>query len=99
MAPWCRSPEKSSTCAPVLRGGAGLAGILATGRAPEFAEAQPKELGVADISAIAEWAAVPFAWIEKEATARSKRARDVQFFGKTLIPQELEIINAGKSGS
>src|SRR5260370_8310772 len=34
----------------------------------------------------------------KEAPARSRGALDVQFCGKTLIPQELEIINAVKSG-
>src|SRR5258708_9143599 len=83
----------------LLRAGAGMAGILATGRAPAFAQAQPKKLVFAHINAIPESAAVAFDWMAKEATARSKGALDVQFFGKTLIPQELEIINAVKSGS
>ena len=83
----------------VLRTGAGMAGILATGRAPVFAQAQPKKLVFAHINAIPESAAVAFDWMAKEATARSNGALDVQFFGKTLIPQELEVMNAVKSGS
>jgi tripartite ATP-independent transporter DctP family solute receptor len=35
----------------------------------------------------------------KEVNARSKGALEMQFFGKTLIPQELEIMNAVKSGN
>src|SRR3981081_4150338 len=83
----------------LLRAGAGMAGILATGRAPAFAQSAPKKLVFAHINAIPESAAVAFDWMAKEATAQSKGALDVQFFGKTLIPQELEIINAVKSGS
>src|ERR1700682_5671002 len=81
----------------LLRAGAGMAGILATGRAPAFAQAQPKKLVFAHINAIPESAAVAFDWMAKEATARSKGALDVQFFGKTLIPQELVIHNANKT--
>ncbi len=84
----------------LLRAGAGgMAGILATGRAPAFAQSSPKKLVFAHINAIPESAAVAFDWMAKEATAQSKGALDVQFFGKTLIPQELEIMNAVKSGS
>ncbi|MGA9286350.1 MAG: TRAP transporter substrate-binding protein, partial [Solirubrobacteraceae bacterium] len=83
----------------VLRASAGMAGIIATGRAPAFAQAQPKKLVFAHINAVPESAAVAFDWMAKEATARSNGALDVQFFGKTLIPQELEIMNAVKSGS
>jgi TRAP-type transport system periplasmic protein len=83
----------------LLRASAGMAGILATGRVPAFAQAQPKKLVFAHINAIPESAAVAFDWMAKEATAQSKGALDVQFFGKTLIPQELEIMNAVKSGS
>src|SRR6267142_1510946 len=83
----------------LLRAGAGMAGILATGRATAFAQAQPKKLVFAHINAIPESAAVAVDWMAKEATAQSKGALDVQFFGKTLIPQELEIMNAVKSGS
>ena len=83
----------------LLRASAGLAGILATGRAPAFAQAQPKKLVFAHINAIPESAAVAFDWMAKEVTAQSKGALEMQFFGKTLIPQELEIMNAVKSGS
>src|ERR1700750_1801710 len=83
----------------LLRASAGMAGILATGRAPAFAQAQPKKLVFAHINAIPESAAVAFDWMAKEVTAPSHGAVDMQFFGKTLIPQELEIMNAVKSGS
>src|SRR6202045_2841066 len=83
----------------LLRAGAGMAGILATGRAPAFAQTAPKKLVFAHINAAPESAAINFEWMAKEATAQSKGALDVEFFGKTLIPQELEIMNAVKSGS
>ncbi len=83
----------------LLRAGAGMAGILATGRAPAFAQTQAKKLVFAHINAVPESAAVAFDWMAKEVTAQSKGALDMQFFGKTLIPQEIEIMNAVKSGS
>jgi tripartite ATP-independent transporter DctP family solute receptor len=83
----------------VLGAGAGLAGILAAGRAPALAQTEPKKLVFAHINAVPESAAVAFDWMAKELTAQSKGALDAQFFGKTLIPQELEIMNAVKSGS
>src|ERR1700678_1567214 len=83
----------------LLRAGAGMAGILVTGRAPAFAQAQPKKLVFAHINAVPESAAVAFDWMAKEPTARSNGALEMQFFGKTLIPQELEIMTAVKSGS
>src|ERR1700750_1536181 len=83
----------------LLRASAGMPGILAPGRAPPFAQAQPKKLVFAHINAIPESAAVAFDWMAKEVTAPSKGGADMQFFGHTLIPQELEIINAVKSGS
>lgn len=79
--------------------GAGLAGILATARAPLFAQAQPKKLVYAHITPPPESAAEAFDWFAKEATARSKGALDVQFFGGTLLTKELEIMNAVKSGN
>jgi tripartite ATP-independent transporter DctP family solute receptor len=83
----------------LLRAGAGIAGILATGRAPAIAQTQPKKLVFAHINAVPESAAVAFDWMAKELTVRSNGAIEMQFFGKTLIPQELEIMNAVKSGS
>src|SRR5256714_2707202 len=79
--------------------GAGMAGILATGRPPAFAQAQAKTLVFAHVNAAPESAAINFEWMAKEVNARSKGALDMQFFGKTLIPQELEVMNAVKSGS
>src|SRR4030081_2000583 len=95
-APKSRVPLDRRT---LLRAGAGMAGILATGRAPAFAQAQPKKLVFAHVNAAPESAAINFEWMAKEINALSKGALDEQFFGKTLIPQELEIMNAVKSGS
>jgi tripartite ATP-independent transporter DctP family solute receptor len=83
----------------VLRASAGMAGIIATGRAPAFAQTAPKKLVFAHINAVPESAAVAFDWMAKEVTAQSRGALEMQFFGKTLIPQELEVMNAVKSGS
>ena len=83
----------------LLTAGAGIAGILATGRAPLFAQSAAKKLVFAHINAAPESAAVAFEWFAKEASARSKGALDVQFFGSTLLPKELEIMNAVKSGN
>jgi tripartite ATP-independent transporter DctP family solute receptor len=83
----------------LLTASAGLASILASGRAPAIAQTQPKKLVFAHINAAPESAAVNFEWMAKEVNARSKGALDMQFFGKTLIPQEMEIMNAVKSGS
>src|ERR1700742_1410454 len=83
----------------LLRAGAGMAGILATGRAPAFAQTQPKKLVFAHINPIPESAAIAFDAMAKEVNAQSKGALEMQFVGKTLTPQELEIMNAVKSGS
>ena len=83
----------------VLRAGAlGLAGILAFGRAPAFAQATPKKLVFAYILPTIP-SAIAFDWFAKEVTARSKGELDVQFFGGTLITKELETMNAVKSGN
>ncbi len=83
----------------LIGGSAGMAAILSSGRAPIFAQTAPKKLVFAHINAIPESAAVAFDWMAKETNSRSKGALDMQFFGKTLIPQELEIMNAVKSGN
>ena len=83
----------------ILTGSAGMAAILASGRAPIFAQAAPKKLVFAHINAVPESAAVAFTWMAKEVGERSKGALSMEFFGKTLIPQELEIMNAVKSGN
>ncbi len=79
--------------------GAGLAGIIASGRAPAFAQTAAKKLVFAHIVAPPESAAVAFAWMAEEVTKRSKGALEVQFHGGTLLSKELEIMNAVKAGN
>lgn len=83
----------------VLGRATGMAAILASGRAPVFAQVASKKLVFAHINAIPKSAAAAFDWMAKETNTRSKGALEMQFFGKTLIPQELEIMNAVKSGN
>ena len=80
--------------------GAGLAGIIATGRAPAFAQgAAPKKLVFAHVNPEPESSAVAFAAMAKEVTERSKGELAMEFHGGTLLTKELEIINAVKSGN
>ena len=84
----------------LLRAGAGMAGILATGRAPAFAQTQPKKLVFAHINAASGIGRGRRSTGWRRRSTRDPRARStMQFFGKTLIPQELEVMNAVKSGS
>ena len=83
----------------VLQTSVGLAGILATGRAPVFAQAAPKKLLWAHIVPPPESAAVACEWMTKELNERAKGALAIEFHGGTLIPKELEIINAVKTGN
>lgn len=79
--------------------GAGLAGIIASGRAPAFAQATPKKLVYAHITPEPESAAVGFAWMAKAITERSKGALSAEFYGGTLLSKELEIMNGVKAGN
>ncbi len=79
--------------------GGGLAAILASGRAPAFAQAQPKKLVFAHINPKPESAAVAFDWFATELTARSKGELQVEFYGSTLLNKEVEIMNAVKAGN
>jgi tripartite ATP-independent transporter DctP family solute receptor len=83
----------------LVAGTGALAGILAAGRAPAFAQAAAKKLVFAHIVAPPESAAVWFAWMSEEVTKRSNGALDVQFHGGTLLSKELEIMNAVKAGN
>ena len=78
---------------------AGLAAILASGRAPAFAQSTAKKLVFAHINPPPESAAVAFQWFAEEVNKRSKGALDVEFYGSTLLTKELEIMNAVKSGN
>lgn len=77
----------------------GMAGILAIGRAPAFAQTAAKKLVFAHLNPKPESAAVAFDWFAQEVTKRTNGALDVQFFGSTLLNKELEIMNAVKAGS
>src|SRR5260370_13663633 len=77
----------------------GVAGILATGLAPTVARAEAKKLVMAHLNAIPESAAVAFDWQAQEVRKRSNGELHMQFFGPTLMSNELEIMNAGKSGN
>ncbi|HYM01407.1 MAG TPA: TRAP transporter substrate-binding protein [Stellaceae bacterium] len=80
--------------------GAGLAGVLAAGRGPAFAQgAAPKKLIFAHINPPPESAAIAFDWMAKEVAPRSKGALEMEFYGSTLLTKELEIMNAVKSGN
>src|SRR5437762_7755706 len=83
----------------IARAGAGLAGIIAAGRAPAFAQGAAKKLVFAHINASPESAAVAFSWMAEEVNKRSKGALDMQFYGATLLSKELEIMNAVKAGN
>src|ERR1700704_877862 len=78
---------------------AGAAGILALGKAPAFAQATPKKLVFAHVTAEPESSAVAFAAMAKEVTERSKGELVMEFHGGTLLTKELEIIHAVKSGN
>jgi tripartite ATP-independent transporter DctP family solute receptor len=83
----------------LIAGTGALAGMIAAGRAPAFAQAAAKKLVFAHIVAPPESAAVWFAWMSEEVAKRSKGALDVQFHGGTLLSKELEIMNAVKAGN
>ena len=78
---------------------AGAAGLLALGKAPAFAQATPKKLVFAHVTAEPESSAVAFAAMAREVTERSKGELQMEFHGGTLLTKELEIINAVKSGN
>ncbi len=82
---------------------AGAAGILAgaspLGKAPAFAQAQPKKLVFAHVTPPPESSAVAFEAMAKEVTERSKGELAMEFHGGTLLTKELEIINAVKAGN
>jgi tripartite ATP-independent transporter DctP family solute receptor len=78
---------------------AGAAGAIALTKAPAFAQAQPKKLVFAHVTAEPESSAVAFAAMAKEVTENSKGELVMEFHGGTLLTKELEIINAVKAGN
>jgi len=78
---------------------AGAGGVIALSKAPAFAQAQPKKLVFAHVTAEPESSAVAFAAMAKEVTEGSKGELVMEFHGGTLLTKELEIINAVKAGN
>jgi tripartite ATP-independent transporter DctP family solute receptor len=76
-----------------------LAGILATGKAPAFAQAAPKKLIIAHIVPPPESGAIALEWFAKAVTERSKGELDVEFHGGTLMTKEIDILNGVKAGN
>lgn len=83
----------------LLRSAGGLAGILATGRAPAFAQAQPKKLQIAAVNPVPESGAIALDWYARALTERSKGELEVTYHGGTLLTKEIDIINAVRSGN
>ncbi|HEY0185289.1 MAG TPA: TRAP transporter substrate-binding protein [Rhodopila sp.] len=83
----------------LLRSAGGLAGILATGRAPAFAQAQPRKLQIAAVNPVPESGAVALEFLAKALTERSKGELEVTFHGGTLLTKEIDIMNSVKSGN
>ncbi len=77
----------------------GLAGFLALGKAPAFAQAAPKKLVWAHNVAPPESGSIAFAEMAKKVTAESKGELQIDFQGGTLLTKELEIMNAVKAGN
>jgi len=84
----------------VAGAGAGLAAIIASRRAPAFAEgAAPKKLVYAHITPPPESGAIAFEWMSKEVAKRSKGELEMEFHGGTLLTKEMDIMNAVKAGN
>ncbi len=83
----------------VVRSTAGLTGILALGKAPAFAQTEPKKLVYAHSIPKPESGAVALDWMSQEITKRSTGALLIDFQGGTLLNKELEVMNAVKAGN
>ena len=83
----------------LIKAASGLAGILALGRAPAFAQTQPKKLIIAHITPPPESGAVALKWLAEQVTERSKGELQVDFHGGTLLTKEIDILNAVKAGN
>jgi tripartite ATP-independent transporter DctP family solute receptor len=83
----------------IIRAAGGLAGILATGRAPAFAQTAPKKMIIAHVNAVPETGAVAMDWFAREVSKRSNGEIAAEFQGATLLTKEIDVINAVKSGN
>ena len=83
----------------VAGGSASMAAILLAGRAPVYAQAQPRKLDFANILGAPDVGGIAMEFFAKEITARSKGEIELVFHGGTLLTKEMEIMNAVKSGN
>src|SRR3978361_1242947 len=83
----------------LLRSAGGLAGILATGHAPAFAQATPKKMQIAAVNPMPESGAIALDWMAKALTERTKGELAVTYHGGTLLTKESDIMNAVKGGN
>jgi TRAP-type transport system periplasmic protein len=83
----------------LLRASGGLATILATGKAPAFAQAQPTKLQIASVNPVPESGAIALDWLATALTERSKGELDATFHGGTLLTKEIDIMNGVKAGN
>jgi len=74
---------------------AAASSVVVLAKAPAFAQAQPKKLVFAHVTASPESSAVAFEAMAKEVTERSNGELAMEFHGGTLLTKELEIIKAG----
>ena len=77
----------------------GVAGIVALGRAPAFAQSAAKKLIMAHIVAPPESSAVAFAEMAEAINKRAPGELEIEFHAGTLLTKELEVINAVKAGN
>ena len=83
----------------LLKTAGGLAGILALGHAPAFAQTQPKKLVLPNITPPPEASGVMLKWMAEQITERTKGELQVEFHGGTLLTKEIDVMNAVKSGN
>lgn len=91
--------HKISSRRTLLQAAGGLAGILASGRAPVFAQAVPKKMQIAAVNPVPELGAIALDWFAKALTDRTKGELDVSYHGGTLLTKEIDIMNAVKAGN
>lgn len=83
----------------LVTGIGGMAAILASGRAPAFAQTAAKKMDFANILGAPDVGGIAMELFSKLITERSKGEIEMRFHGGTLLAKELEIINAVKVGN
>jgi TRAP-type transport system periplasmic protein len=83
----------------LVQAAGGFAGVLATGRAPAFAQATAKKMQIAAVNPLPESGAIGLDWMAKALTERTKGELDVSYHGGTLLTKEIDIMNAVKAGN